>query len=46
MPGRVAYLWFLPRHGTTVATCTKYCGAEHSNMNTKIEAIPEAEFNA
>lgn len=46
MPGRVTFIWFLPRQGIEVATCTEFCGTEHSNMNTKVEGVPEADFNA
>lgn len=47
MPGRVTYLWFLPKEpGEHMVSCTEYCGVEHSYMAGKVIVMPEAEFNA
>jgi len=45
VPGRETYLWFLPdREGTYDLFCTEYCGMGHSSMITKVEVMPEKEF--
>ncbi len=45
MPGRVTYIWFQPKaEGTTVATCTEFCGTAHGNMYTDVIAVPPDEF--
>jgi cytochrome c oxidase subunit 2 len=47
MPGRVTYIWFLPKKpGTTVATCTEFCGTAHGNMFTDVNALVPAEYDA
>ncbi|MEE8573899.1 MAG: cytochrome c oxidase subunit II, partial [Thermodesulfobacteriota bacterium] len=46
MPGRVTYLWFLPKKpGEHILTCTEYCGVMHSMMHGKVIAMEEAAFN-
>lgn len=46
MPGRVTYLWFLPKEpGEHIITCAEYCGVLHSMMHGKVIAMPEDEFN-
>jgi len=45
MPGRITYLWFLPREpGEYLITCAEYCGMLHSSMMGKVIAMPEEEF--
>lgn len=48
MPGRVTYLWFLPREAGRehVVTCTEYCGVMHSYMAGKVVVKSPAEFEA
>lgn len=47
MPGRITYLWFLPKKvGTEVATCTEYCGSAHSQMFTTVTTVPAEEFTS
>ena len=46
MPGRVTYMWFMPRDpGDYIMTCAEYCGLMHSNMHGKVIVMEEAEFN-
>lgn len=46
MPGRVTYIWFVPTEaGKVISTCTEFCGTNHSNMFTTVEAVAEGEFN-
>lgn len=44
MPGRITYIWFRARPGTTLVTCTEYCGTGHSDMYGDVVGMPEAEF--
>lgn len=45
VPGMETYLWFLPDEtGTYDLFCTEYCGAGHASMITKVEVVPEGEF--
>ncbi|MBI5923175.1 MAG: hypothetical protein HY847_16190 [Betaproteobacteria bacterium] len=46
MPGRVTYLWFLPKEAGKehLVTCTEYCGVMHSYMAGKVIVKTEAEF--
>ena len=47
VPGRENYLWFKPEvAGTYDLFCTEYCGMGHSAMVTKVEVLPDAEFQA
>jgi len=48
MPGRVTYLWFLPKEAGKehLVTCTEYCGVMHSYMAGKVIVKTEAEFKA
>jgi cytochrome c oxidase subunit 2 len=47
VPGRETYLWFKPdRTGSFDLFCSEYCGMGHSAMITKVEVVPEAEFQA
>lgn len=46
VPGRITYLWFLPKPGKTFATCTEYCGTGHSAMHSEVMSMPEKEFDA
>jgi len=46
MPGRVTYLWFLPdKPLVTKVVCVEYCGTGHSEMNSVVRAVPQAEFD-
>jgi cytochrome c oxidase subunit 2 len=48
MPGRVTYLWFLPKEvgKEHVVTCASYCGVMHSYMASKIVVLAPEEFRA
>ena len=47
MPGRMTYLWFLPTEARKdIITCTMFCGTNHSQMWTNVEAMPQAQFDA
>jgi cytochrome c oxidase subunit 2 len=47
VPGMETYLWFLPDEpGSYDLFCTEYCGVAHADMTTKVEVMPENEFNA
>ncbi|MBF0167620.1 MAG: cytochrome c oxidase subunit II [Alphaproteobacteria bacterium] len=47
MPGRVTYLWFMPKDlGTFVSVCTEFCGTGHSNMPADVKVVPPGEFQA
>lgn len=47
MPGRMTYIWFLPTEARKdVVTCTMFCGDNHSQMWTNVEAMPVAQFEA
>lgn len=48
MPGRVTYLWFLPREAGKehVVTCAEFCGVMHSYMAGKVIVKSQAEFDA
>lgn len=45
VPGRENYLWFRPDvTGSYDLFCTEYCGMGHSAMITKVEVMPEEDF--
>lgn len=45
LPGRYSTLWFqADQPGNSVVFCTEYCGMSHSDMLTKVEALPPDEF--
>lgn len=47
VPGRETYLWFLPDQlGSYDLFCSEYCGVGHSAMITKVEVMPEKDFEA
>ena len=47
VPGRGTYLWFLPDElGSYDLFCTEYCGVGHHEMITKVEVMPQKEFDA
>jgi len=47
VPGKENYLWFQPEvTGSYDLFCTEYCGMGHSAMVTKVEVMPEQDFNA
>ncbi len=46
VPGRETHLWFLPDEvGSYDLFCTEYCGVGHSDMITKVEVMPQKDFN-
>ncbi len=46
MPGRVTYMWFLPKDaGEYVMTCAEFCGVMHSMMHGKVIVMEENDFN-
>jgi cytochrome c oxidase subunit 2 len=45
VPGMETYLWFLPdQPGSFDLFCTEYCGVGHSAMITKVEVMPQKDF--
>lgn len=47
VPGIETYLWFLPEQaGSFDLFCTEYCGVGHSGMITKVEVMPQNDFEA
>jgi cytochrome c oxidase subunit 2 len=46
VPGRVTSLWFEPlKPGLYDVICAEFCGRDHSRMMTKIEVLPQDEFD-
>lgn len=46
VPGRETHLWFLPDQlGSYDLFCTEYCGVGHSSMITKVDVMPQKEFD-
>ncbi len=47
VPGMETHLWFLPDElGSYDLFCTEYCGVGHSAMITKVEVMPQKDFDA
>jgi cytochrome c oxidase subunit 2 len=47
VPGMATHLWFTVNDaGSYDIFCTEYCGAGHSHMRSKVEAMPPEEFAA
>ncbi len=47
VPGMETHLWFLPDQlGSYDLFCTEYCGVGHSAMITKVEVMPEKDFDS
>lgn len=47
VPGMNNYLWFEPtKEGSFDVLCAEYCGLRHSYMVTKVEVMPEEDFQA
>jgi cytochrome c oxidase subunit 2 len=47
VPGRETHLWFLPDDvGSYDLFCTEYCGVGHSAMITKVDVMPQKDFDA
>ncbi len=47
VPGRETHLWFMPdQPGSYDLFCTEYCGVGHSSMITKVEVMPQKDFEA
>lgn len=47
VPGRETHLWFLPDEpGSYDLFCTEYCGVGHYSMMTKVEVMPQQDFEA
>jgi len=47
VPGMETYLWFLPdQPGSYDLFCTEYCGVGHSAMITKVEVMPQEDFES
>jgi cytochrome c oxidase subunit 2 len=47
VPGMETHLWFLPDQlGSYDLFCTEYCGVGHSDMITKVEVMPQKDFEA
>jgi cytochrome c oxidase subunit 2 len=46
VPGMETHLWFLPDElGSYDLFCSEYCGVAHSAMITKVEVMPEKDFD-
>lgn len=46
VPGMETHLWFLPDElGSYDLFCTEYCGVGHSAMITKVEVVPQQDFD-
>jgi cytochrome c oxidase subunit 2 len=46
VPGMETHLWFLPDQlGSYDLFCTEYCGVGHSSMITKVEVMPQKDFD-
>ncbi len=44
-PGEMSYVWFkVDKPGVYVGQCNVYCGAAHSNMLSRVKALPQGEF--
>ncbi len=47
MPGRITYLWFLPKKvGEHVMTCAEYCGVMHSMMHGKVIVMTPENYQS
>lgn len=47
VPGRYTVAWFeAPEAGTHPIFCTEYCGDRHGYMYSRVEVMPQAEFDA
>ena len=47
VPGMETHLWFLPDQLWSYDLfCTEYCGVGHSDMITKVEVMPQKDFEA
>lgn len=47
MPGRITYIYLNPVDlKETFVQCAEYCGQDHSQMTTKVRAVPQEEFDA
>ena len=48
MPGRITYLWFLPKEAGKehIVTCAAYCGVMHSYLASKIVVLTPEEYQA
>jgi heme/copper-type cytochrome/quinol oxidase subunit 2 len=48
MPGRITYLWFLPKEAGKqhVVSCAAYCGVMHSYMAGKIVVLSPEDYKA
>jgi cytochrome c oxidase subunit 2 len=47
VPGMETHLWFLPDQiGSYDLFCTEYCGVGHSSMITKVDVMPQKDFEA
>ncbi len=46
VPGRVTKQWFNANEGTYDIECAEYCGTSHAYMLSKINIIPQADYDA
>ncbi|MBL4616038.1 MAG: cytochrome c oxidase subunit II [Magnetovibrio sp.] len=47
MPGRITYIWINPVEAKeTIVQCAEFCGQNHSEMTTKVSAVPREEYDA
>ncbi len=47
MPGRITYVWFYPdKPLESPLVCVEFCGLGHSQMTSKVRAVPRAEYEA
>ncbi len=46
VPGRITKQWFNANEGTYDIECAEYCGTSHAYMLSKINIIPQADYDA
>ncbi len=47
MPGRITYVWFIADTAKeTPVVCVEFCGNSHSEMNNKVRAVAQADYDA
>lgn len=47
MPGRITYIWFLPdKPLESTVVCVEFCGNSHSQMNSAVKAVAQADYDA
>jgi cytochrome c oxidase subunit 2 len=44
-PGEVSHVWFNAPAGNYIGQCNVYCGAAHARMLSKVQVLPQAEYD-